>query len=198
MVLDESVRLDYRIICSIVEPESKLLDLGCGEGKLLHFLYREKKTKGQGIELSEEAIYKCVENGVSVFHGDIEQGLTDYPDNTFDYIILNQSMQEIKKVDYVIEEALRVAKKVIVGFPNFAHYKARLRLVIKGQSPVTTALPYRWYDTPNVHFLSILDFKEFCEVKGIKILDTYYLGKKREIGFMPNLFAVNAIFVISR
>lgn len=193
----EERRLDHKIIYDIVESESRILDLGCGNGELLSLLAKEKSAKVQGIELSEEAIYKCVEKGLSVFHGDIDSGLSEYPDKSFDYVILNQSMQEVKKVDFVINEALRVGKKVIVGFPNFAYWRARLRLFLKGKTPITYSLPYRWYNTPNLHFLSISDFKEFCSEKGITTLNAYYLGRRGKVGIFPNLFALNAVFVIT-
>ncbi|MBI5873650.1 MAG: methionine biosynthesis protein MetW [Candidatus Omnitrophica bacterium] len=193
-----TVRLDYRIIYKIIEPGSRVLDLGCGSGDLIYFLAKEKNAKVQGIELSEEAIYRCVEKGLSVFHSDIDSGLIEYPDKCFDYVILNQSMQEVKKVDFVISEALRVGKKVIVGFPNFAYWSARFRLFLKGKAPVTVSLPYRWYNTPNLHFLSTSDFKDFCRTKNIKVLDAYYLGKKGLIRFWPNLFALNVVFVITQ
>lgn len=197
-MLSDSTRLDHRIIYGIVEPGSRVLDLGCGTGELLSLLAKEKGAKVQGIELSEQAIYKCVEKGLSVFHGDIDSGLSEYPDKSFDYVILNQSMQEVKKVDFVIEEALRVGKEVIVGFPNFAFWRARLRLFLKGKTPVTYSLPYRWYNTPNLHFLSISDFKEFCSEKNITIRDTYYLSRKNLIKIYPNLLALNAIFIITK
>lgn len=197
-MLSESVRLDHKIIYEIVEPGSRVLDLGCGAGELLSLLEKEKGAKVQGIELSEDAIYKCVEKGLSVFHGDIDSGLSEYPDKSFDYVILNQSMQEVKKVDFVIDEALRVGKEVIVGFPNFAFWRARLRLFIKGKTPVTYSLPYRWYNTPNLHFLSISDFKEFCSEKNITIRAAYYLGRKDIVKAFPNLLALNAVFIITK
>ena len=195
---ENSERLDHNIIYGIIEPDSRVLDLGCGEGDLLYLLSKGKGIKAQGIELSEEAIYKCVEKGLSVFHGDIDSGLTEYPDKSFDYVILNQSMQEVRKVDFVIDEALRAGRNVIVGFPNFAYWRARLRLVVKGKTPVTHSLPYRWYNTPNLHFLSISDFKEFCAEKGITIISGHYLGKNKSAGILPNLFALNAVFVITK
>ncbi|MFB3918857.1 methionine biosynthesis protein MetW [Candidatus Velamenicoccus archaeovorus] len=191
-----TVRLDHKIIYQIVEPGSRVLDLGCGEGDLIYFLAKEKGAHVQGIELSEEAIYRCVEKGLSVFHSDIDSGLIEYPDKSFDYVILNQSMQETRKVDFVLKEALRVGKNVIVGFPNFAYVGARLRLFFLGETPVTPSLPYRWYNTPNLHFLSISDFRNFCDEKNIRILHTYYLGRRRLVRIWPNLFALSAIFVI--
>ncbi|MCM8812845.1 MAG: methionine biosynthesis protein MetW [Candidatus Omnitrophica bacterium] len=191
-------RLDYRLILNMVEPESKILDLGCGEGKLLQLLKREKQARAQGIELDERAIYKCVEKGVSVFHANIEQGLEGYPEQSFDYVILNQSMQETKNADFVIQEALRVGKKVIVVFPNFAHYRGRFRLFFKGKGPITPELPYYWYDTPNLHFLSITDFSDYCQKKNIAILRRFYLGRHRAVHFLPNLRARNGLFLISR
>ncbi len=196
MVFD-AIRLDYRIIYQIIEPEARVLDLGCGSGELLFFLAKEKNAKVSGIELSEVAIYKCVEKGLSVFHGDIDSGLSEYPDKSFDYVILNQSMQELKKADFVIKEALRVGRKVIVGFPNFAYFKARFMLFFRGKAPITASLPYRWYNTPNLHFLSISDFKYFCWEEKIKVLNNYYLGRNKTVKFWPNLLALNAIFVIS-
>ncbi|MBP6943638.1 MAG: methionine biosynthesis protein MetW, partial [Candidatus Omnitrophica bacterium] len=188
----EAKRPDHEVIYGIVEPGSRVLDLGCGEGDLLYLLTKGKGVKAQGVELSEAAIYKCVEKGLSVFHGDIDSGLNDYPDRSFDYVILNQSMQEVKKVDFVIDEALRVGGRVIVGFPNFAYWRARLRLFLKGKTPVTYSLPYRWYNTPNLHFLSISDFKEFCADKGITIESEHFLGRNGTSRFLPNIFALNA------
>ncbi|MCF7888387.1 MAG: methionine biosynthesis protein MetW [Candidatus Omnitrophica bacterium] len=194
----KSKRIDYKIIYQIVKPKTRVLDLGCGDGQLLSFLVKEKKVKAQGIELDEDAIYKCVEKGLSVFHGNIETGLSGYPDNAFDYVILNQSMQEVKDVEQVIDEALRIGVKVIVGFPNFAHIKARFRLFFKGKVPITSSLPYRWYNTPNLHFLSISDFKNFCKEKKIKILKKFYLTNRKVIKFFPNQLSLSAVFLIQK
>jgi methionine biosynthesis protein MetW len=193
----ENIHLDHQIIYSIVEPDSRVLDLGCGEGELLYPLVRDKHIRAQGIELNDKAIQECVKKGLSVFHDDIESGLREYPDNAFDYVILNQSMQEVKKVDCVIQEALRIGTKVIVGFPNFAYIKSRVTLFFRGKSPITESLPYLWYDTPNVRFLSIKDFKNFCAGKKIRIVEGHYLGKRGIVRLLPNLFALNAIFVLT-
>ncbi len=194
----KSKRLDYQIIYKVIEPKTRVLDLGCGSGQLLSFLVKEKKVKAQGIEINEDAIYKCVEKGLSVFHGNIETGLSGYPDNVFDYVILNQSMQEVKNLEHVVGEALRIGKKVVVGFPNFAHIRARLRLFFKGKVPITPSLPYRWYNTPNLHFLSTSDFKDFCRRKNIQVLDRFFLGEKKIIRFFPNALALSAVFVIRK
>jgi methionine biosynthesis protein MetW len=194
----DSLRLDYKIIYEIIEPAARVLDLGCGSGDLLYLLARDKNAKVQGIELNDEAIYQCVKKGLSVFNSDIESGLVEYPEQSFDYVILNQSMQEVTKVDFIIQEALRVAGKVIVGFPNFAHIAARLRLFSQGRAPMTKALPHCWYDTPNVRSLSVSDFQDFCKEKHIRVLKAYYLGEKKLVRFWPNLFALNAIFVLTR
>ncbi len=194
----DSPRIDHKIIYEIIEPGSRVLDLGCGDGELLYLLASNKNAKVQGIEVSDEAIYQCVKKGLSVFNSDIESGLVEYPDKSFDYVILNQSMQEVTKVDFIIQEALRVGEKVIVGFPNFAYINARLRLFFQGGAPMTKALPYLWYETPNVRSLSISDFREFCREKKVRILKAYYLREKKRIWFWPNLLALNAVFLLTR
>ncbi|OGS18053.1 MAG: methionine biosynthesis protein MetW [Elusimicrobia bacterium RIFOXYA2_FULL_50_26] len=197
-MIKDNVQLDYKIIAGIIEQGSRVLDLGCGNGELIAYLSSVRNAKVQGIELNEDAIYKCVEKGLSVFHSDIDSGLAGYPDDNFDYVILNQSLQETKKVDYVIKEALRVGKKAIIGFPNFAHYRARFMLFFRGQAPVTTSLPYHWHDTPNLRFLSIKDFRDYCKQSNLKILDSHYLSDTGIIHLFPNIFARNVIFVVTK
>jgi len=179
-----------------VAEGSRVLDLGCGSGDLLARLVREKKALGYGIELKENAVYACVDKGLSVFHGDMETGLSGYPDKSFDYVILNQSMQEARNVLGVIGEAIRVGGNVIVGFPNFAYITARFRLFFKGKAPVTASLPYLWYDTPNMHFLSFIDFEDFCKAEHLTIVAKYFTRRNRRVRRFPNLFADNGIFVI--
>lgn len=191
-------RLDIKIISELVAPNSKILDLGCGEGDLLEVLVKEKKVTAQGIEIDPVAIKKCFERGLNVIHENIENGLNWYPDNSFDYVILNQSMQQVLHADTVLSEAFRVGKYVIVGFPNFAYIKARIDMGLFGRAPVTKSLPFRWYDTPNVHFLSIKDFREYCKSKSYKILASRFIGPHGEVKFWPNLFAVDGIFLIGR
>jgi methionine biosynthesis protein MetW len=189
--------LGYKAILKWIRQDSSVLDLGCGDGALLDLLVRERNVRAQGIEIDEQAIYQCVAKGLSVFHEDIDDGLSDYGDQSFDYVILNQSFQQVKKPDIVLREALRVGRKVIVGFPNFAHYQARLQIFLKGKTPVTPSLPYEWHDTPNLHFLSISDFIAYCRQKNVKLEKAAFVGKKRGIKIIPNLFALTGIFLIS-
>ena len=194
----DEIQPDYKIIFDIIQQGSSVLDLGCGSGELLYMLVKQKKVKAQGIDIDEQAIYKCVAKGLSVFHNDIDSGLADYNDKSFDYVILNQSLQQVRNLEKVLSDALRVGKKVIVGFPNFAYYKARFQLFFKGRAPITPSLPYEWYNTPNLHFLSILDFKEYCKTKKINIERAYFIDKKRTVKIFTNFFAQIGIFLISK
>jgi len=194
----EKIRPDHKIILDIIERNSYVLDLGCGDGELLFLLQEKKDVKGQGTDIKEEAIYRCVARGLSVFHSDIETGLFDYPDKSFDYVMLNQSLQEARNSEKIIFEALRVGKKVIVGFPNFAYIRARFQLFFKGIAPVTASLPYTWYNTPNIHFLSIKDFINFCKERDIDIREKYFLWRDKKIFLFPNLLAHIGIFVLEK
>jgi methionine biosynthesis protein MetW len=192
------MRLDYRVIADWIGPEASVLDLGCGDGELLSILVNEKHVRANGIEIDEQAIYKCVERGLSVFHEDIEEGLSGYPDESFDYVIMNGSLQQLKKPDTVFKGALRVGKKLIVGFPNFSHYSTRLQMLFSGKVPVTPSLPYQWYDTPNLHFLSISDFRDYCKLRGLKIEASAFFNKDRRVRLLPNLFADQGLFLLSK
>jgi methionine biosynthesis protein MetW len=191
------LRLDYRVILDWIRPGASVLDLGCGAGDLLELLSRVKDASVQGIEIDEQAIYQCVAKGLSVFHEDIDGGLTGYRDASFDYVVLNQSLQQVRKFDDVMQEALRVGRQVIVGFPNFAQIRARLQMMFGGRAPVTPSLPYAWHESPNLHFLSISDFVGYCRERKIRIDGFACLGANRRIRWFPNLFAVTGVFLIS-
>jgi len=198
MKSDEIIKSDHKAVLDMVESNSSVLDLGCGDGDLLELLIMKKNVRGQGIEIDEQAIYRCVAKGLSVLHGDIDTGLSEYKDKAFDYVILNQSLQQLKHVETVLFDALRVGKKVIVGFPNFAYCRARLRLFFRGRVPITASLPYTWYETPNLHFLSTLDFLDYCKEKKIKVERKVYLAADKRIQILPNFFANIGIFLISK
>ena len=197
----EGIRIDHSVILDLIPAGTKVLDLGCGDGSLLVKLVRQKGVTGRGIEISEEGVRACIAKGLTVLQGDIDQGLRDYPDGSFDYVVLNQTLQAVKKPDVVLSEMLRVGKKGIVGFPNFAYWKMRAYLFTFGRMPKTEFLPFEWYDTPNIHFCSVLDFTEYCAKNGVTIEKTVYLSTDRGgrvlRGVRPNLFAENAVFLLS-
>ncbi len=192
------VRIDHKVILDMVTPHSRVLDLGCGDGTLLSLLIEHKKCTGSGIEISEEAIYKCVAKGLSVSHGDIDSSLSDYSSKRFDFVILCESVQQVLNPKTVILESLRIGKKVIVGIPNFCHWKARLQIFFQGRVPVTAELPYEWYDTPNLRFLSLKDFRYFCKNNAITIVTEKGLGKGHVESLRPNLLANNGLFLLEK
>ncbi|RJQ32830.1 MAG: methionine biosynthesis protein MetW [Actinobacteria bacterium] len=168
-------RIDYQIISNLIEEGSRVLDLGCGSGELLSQLTEEKKVVGEGVEIDDEKIQECFKKGLVVHHGNIDEGLPDYPGNSFDYVILSQTLQVTHNPLLVVNEMLRVGKQAIVSFPNFGHYAMRLQLMVYGRMPVTKAFPYQWYDTPNIRHTTIKDFKAFCEQNDFQIQEITYL-----------------------
>ncbi|MHC4755039.1 MAG: homoserine O-acetyltransferase MetX [Planctomycetota bacterium] len=193
-------RVDYEVIESLIEPESTVLDIGCGDGELLARLTMDKKIKGEGIELKQELVLECVGRGLAVIQHDIEKPLGHYCDKTFDYVILSQTVQTLKSPGKVLTELLRIGKKVIVSFPNFAHWRCRAQMFFSGKAPVTEELPFSWHDSPNIHFFSIKDFEQFCRGLGVKVERKIHLVESRisPIKFAPNIFAEQAIFVTSK
>jgi methionine biosynthesis protein MetW len=191
-------RIEHEVISGWIESGASVLDLGCGDGELLARLIQKKQVRAQGIELSEAAIHHCVAAGLSVFQEDIDSGLADYADGTFEYVVLNQTFQQVKKPDFVLQEALRVGKKVIVGFPNFCYILERYQIFFRGRVPVTASLPYEWYDTPNLHFLSIADFEAYCKKRQINVAQKAFFSKNRKVRLLPNLFAETGLFLLSK
>ena len=194
----EALRADHAAIVEHVEPGWRVLDLGCGDGALLALLAEQRGARGQGIELDDEAVYRCVGRGLPVCHGDIDSGLPDYPDDAFDCVILNKSIQEARHVTAVLREALRVGRRAIVGFPNFAHWAGRWSLAARGRAPMTPSLPYAWHDTPNRRFFTVLDFTDYCRELRIPLLGARYIGRGGRVRLLPNLRAVDAIFLLGR
>ncbi len=200
---NKGLHLDYSLIEEIIEPDSKVLDLGCGSGELIRNLIDKKNVVAKGIEIDSECVISSIQKGVCTIQGDIDEGLNQFSDDEYDYVILNSTLQSTEKPDYVIREMLRVGKKVIVSFPNFAYWKVRLYLMFIGKMPKSKLLPFEWYDTPNIHLLTINDFFEFTQKNNIKIIKALYLthSKVRKgilIRTITNLLAQEAIFVLTK
>ncbi|MBR5303819.1 MAG: methionine biosynthesis protein MetW [Candidatus Gastranaerophilales bacterium] len=197
------MNLNYKVVCDLIEKNSRVLDLGCGQGELLELLKTEKQVKGFGVEINQDSLLEALVKGLSVIQGDIDKGLDEFQDNMYDYAILNQTLQSTKYPEMIIDEMLRVAKKGIVSFPNFAYWRVRFYLFFKGRMPKSEQLPYEWYDTPNIHLLTIGDFFEFCKKRNIKIEKSVYLTRnKSRSGFLirhiANFFSQEVVFVISK
>jgi homoserine O-acetyltransferase len=194
------VRVDYELIESLIKPNSRVLDVGCGDGQLLLSLQHDKNIVAEGIEVDQQLVLQCVNNGINIIHRDIERGLKHYPADTFDYAILSQTLQTLKNPKQVFVELLKVAHKVIVSFPNFAYWRCRADLFFAGKAPRTKQLPFGWYDTPNIHFLSLKDFEDFCDEVGAKIEQKIPLLGNRlsPVKFAPNIFAEQAIYLTSK
>jgi len=187
-----------RSIAGLVPRGSRVLDLGCGDGSLLQLLIAERGCRGQGIEIDAQAVVACVSKGLEVIQGDVEQGLAGRPDGSFDVVVLNQSVQQLRKVDAVLLDALRAGRQVVVGFPNFAHWTVRLQVFFLGRTPVTPGLPFEWFETPNLHFFSLKDFESWCRLRGVRIQARLFLDKDRQVRLLPNFFARDGVYLIEK
>ncbi|MFW6271703.1 MAG: methionine biosynthesis protein MetW [Desulfosalsimonas sp.] len=204
MPQNNNLRFDLRVIAAWIQPGSRIIGLGCGEGELLAYLKEHRQIKETGIEIVEEKVVKCIEKGLSVIQGDINEEMHDYPDDTFDYVILSQTLQQVYDPLGLIGSMLRIGKKAIVSFPNFGHWHVRLQVLFTGHAPVTPQLPYTWYATPNIRILSIKDFRAFADNVGFLILKEVSINTDKQdksgriVKALPNLRATYGTFLISR
>jgi methionine biosynthesis protein MetW len=191
-------RSDYAIIGELVEPQTRVLDLGCGEGELLAWLKENKQVDARGVEMTGARVQKAIARGVSVYQGDLESALADYPEHAFDYAILSQTLQETRDPLHVLKGMLRIANRAIVAFPNFGHWRVRLSHLWSGRAPQTELFPHDWYDSPNIHFLTVLDFEALVEKQKWRVERRIFLSSNREVRLFPNLTAEVAVFLVSR
>mgnify|MGYP003320601090 CR=1 FL=1 len=196
------MKKEFKIISDLIEKNSRVLDVGCGDGELMSFILNNISDDIRGIEISKSNVQKCISKGLTVIEGDAEKDLFQFPNSSFDYVILSQTLQAFLNPEKVLDELLRVGKKAIVTIPNFGHWKVRLNLLFKGTMPITESLPHEWYNTPNLHMCSIKDFFNFCDNKNIKFIKSLALNQeklqnisKSNLG-SRNLFSEIGIFLI--
>lgn len=196
------LRADLQIVADWIAPHSRVLDLGCGEGTLLRYLQDSRFVTGYGLEIDSRKIVHCIHNGVNVIQSDVNRGLSDFDAQSFDYVVMSQTLQAVRQPERLLDEILRVGRMGIVTFPNFAFWRLRCYLTVLGRMPMSGALSYTWYETPNIHLCSINDFEELCLQKGIRILEREVLSHdlRRPIiaGVLPNLLAEIAIYRLCR
>jgi methionine biosynthesis protein MetW len=191
-----SQRPDFAAIAQCIPRAAHVLDLGCGDGTLLKYLQQSRGVTGYGVEIDDGNVLACVNNGVNVIQGDLEHGLAEFADGSFDFVVLSQTLQAMRNTERIVREMLRVGRAGIVTFPNFGHWKNRLQ-ILRGRMPVSDKLPFEWFDTPNIHLCTIADFERFCEERGIRIVSRAVLSGGRPVQRLPNLFGELAVYHFS-
>ena len=186
-------RADYATIGGWIAERARVLDLGCGDGALLAYLASERQASGYGIEIDDAGVLASVRNGINVIQSDLEGGLAGFDDAAFDVVVLSQTLQAMRRVEAIVAEMLRVGREAIVTFPNFGHWSHRLQ-ILRGHMPVSSSLPYQWYDTPNIHLCTVADFDAFLATRGHRVLDRVVLARGRPVSFAPNLTGELAIY----
>ena len=198
------MKKEFKIISKLIEKNSRILDVGCGDGELMSFIFNNISQDVRGIEISKTNVQKCISKGLTVIEGDAEKDLFQFPDSSFEFVILSQTLQAFLNPEKVLDELLRVGKKAIVTIPNFGHWKVRLNLLFKGTMPITETLPHKWYNTPNLHMCTIKDFYNFCDIKKIKFIRSLALNKERVLSIsrnnldIRNFFSDLGIFLIEK
>ncbi len=190
-------RSDFAAIAAWIKPDSRVLDLGCGDGELLRYLSEWRGSTGYGVEIDDANVLACVSNGVNVIQGDLERGLSAFADKSFDYVILSQTLQAVKNSERVVREMLRIGHQGIVTFPNFGYWRNRLQL-IRGRMPISSSLPYAWFNTPNIHLCTVNDFEDFCRNHGVHIIERIVMHDGAHIAMLPNLRGSLAVFRFER
>ncbi len=200
--MKDYMKKEFRIISNLIEKNSRILDVGCGDGELMSFILNNISQDIRGIEISKTNVQKCISKGLTVIEGDAESDLFQFPDSSFDFVILSQTLQAFLNPEKVLDELLRVGKKAIVTIPNFGHWKVRIDLLLKGTMPVTKSLPHEWYNTPNLHMCTIKDFFNFCDSKKIKFIKSLALNQEKVLDISKsnlgtrNFFSDLGIFLI--
>lgn len=194
--MNTELRSDLKLIADWVRPGARVLDLGCGDGALLAWLQRNKQARGYGVEIDVEKIVRCIDHGVSAVQGDLETGLSDFADGSFDLVILSQTIQAMRHTEAILLEMLRVGREAIVTFPNFGYWQNRWQ-IFRGRMPVSETIPYQWYDTPNIHWCMLGDFEALCAKHRVRIVERVVMDGERRIGFLPNLRGSLAFYRVS-
>lgn len=192
------LREDLQLIYRWIEPESKILDLGCGDGALLAALVGQKQCSGYGVELDSQRVIAAMGKKINVIQADLERGLHVFADDSFDLVVLSQTIQAMKNVEFILHEMMRIAQQAIVTFPNFGYWRNRLQLTLGGHMPVSESMPYQWYDTPNIHWCTLRDFDRLCAQNRIAVLERTVMSSGRRIDFLPNLLGSLAVYRIGR
>ncbi|MDO5686471.1 MAG: methionine biosynthesis protein MetW [Neisseria sp.] len=195
---DRVLREDLQLIYRWIKPESKVLDLGCGDGALLASLVADKQCRGYGVEIDTSGVIAAMSRGINVIQADLEHGLQIFGDDSFDVIVLSQTIQAMKNTETILRDMMRIAREAIVTFPNFGYWRNRLQIALGGHMPVSESMPYQWYDTPNIHWCTLQDFDRLCAQNGIAILERTVMSNGRRIDHLPNLLGSLAVYRVGR